>query len=106
MSATIYAVGFQSVDPDEGSIGGHVWSIHENEIAEYIESSRTTWRMEVDFEYLRHTLTVPEGMTDKDEINDWVDATIWERTPEKRVVILGDKYPGGERRRIAKEMEA
>lgn len=101
---TIYAVGLQSVDPDEASIGGVQWSVNPDEITAFIESERTLNRTEVDYEYLRHTLTVPEGVTSLEEITDWVDEVVWDRSPERRIVILGSKYPGGERRRIEQEM--
>jgi hypothetical protein len=96
---TIYAVGFQSVDPDEASIGGCQWSVDKAEIAPVIEDFRAN-RMECDMEFLHHTLTVPSDLTDVDDITEWVDATIWDLTPERRTVLLGGVYPGGERRRI------
>ncbi|WP_434812371.1 hypothetical protein [Microbacterium sp. bgisy189] len=113
---TVHAVWFQSVDPEEACIGGCQWHPDTAQIDRFIESERA-WRNEVDFEYLRKTLTLPDAIlpglavdqlteAQRADVTDWVDSLTGEVAWDRRVVLLGSTHPGGERRRIDAELAA
>ena len=116
INRTAHAVWFQSVDPEEACIGGCHWHPDNAQIDRFIESERA-WRNEVDFEYLRKTLTLPDTIlpglavdqlteAQRADVTDWVDSLTGEVAWDRRVVLLGSTHPGGERRRIDAELAA
>ena len=109
MTDVIYAVAFQSVDPDEAFAGGCQWSIFREELDRFMEEERQSPH-EADFEYTLFTLLSPlplSGMSHvlRDVVTEWVDHVAWTTPNSTRVVILGSDYPGAEARRIAAESE-
>ncbi len=91
-TTTIYAVAFQSVNPEEASVAGHEWSVEESEIEKFFEEEKKSPH-EADFEYLFFKIEFEgDPLADKDETTEWLYDYVWgDNAPDRREVIAGSR---------------